>query len=537
MSSGIKRMKMNTRERVVSNDINQLQQFLGAGVEDALRFMLLGETNREINSDGNAAFISSVTTPLNAVILNGFMCQPQDNTTDLFVTPGVGLFTQPESPHDSNDSFSKLITDPGIQLAGALTFTPNASVNRRVDIVEVQRIDVDLSVQNRDIYNQTTGIFVPNPNIVKIQSARLTYRIRLGTPGAGIPALANGWLPLMVSVAEGNATTWNDTTCWDVRPLVADYIQSPSKSIHEEPENYVDGSGNLVGSSGSGVYNLKVTARSSCKHWKAGGILNGYDPYVDSEPGFSGGISASRIWNLYAVFPRGLPRWCQYTAFSGMAPRIPSGFRGVPVASLTMPSMQGQPLSLITTPAYRGLGVADAADNSVCLLSGGIQTGSTNLTAISANSNVVYSRQALTSPIIGTFVSVSTFDFNLDSIANIFPLNARELLTEIIFTYDVTGTAGTATPEFRVFQAMDVPTPTYSQTFDTLITFSPGFGMLIPQVGGTEISQINIPLLRTPLSGGLSNPRRLRIGVFFVGGLGGTLVNTVMSMRIIGWRY
>jgi hypothetical protein len=526
MSGGIKRIIFNTRERVISSDFNRAFAFLNAGLEDAFRHWLLARTSYDAEANGVATLNSSVGTPLDGVIFNGLMCQPQIGSTDLFITPGVAIVTQPDSPHILDDSYSKLVVDAGVNTPGALTYTPNAGPGERIDIVECRRVDTLLNTSNRDIYNATIGLFAP-ATVDKERASRMNFRIRLGSPGGGFPGVANGWMPLMVCTSPASSTTWDDAICWDVRPLLSDYVDAPSRSFHDMPSNRRV---SLVGGpvAASPTYLVRGLVESSVSHWRAGGMipLGGLDiENVYSSPGFVASLASSKTWHLYALFPRNLPRWCEYTPYTDGV-RKPTGFRGIPVASTVLPGdARGRSSALIVPPAFTGLS-SDASDVNVALVSGNISGGA--LSALHAPDEWQFSNPDNASSILASNVSPQTFDFNLDESLGLFPANAKFLLAEFIYTFDKTVSDGGVLLSVRLSNG--VTTPTWTDADSILIRGESAYEKVITS---THRYLMKIPLLPTyPNSLGLGI-KKMRAVISFLSG-GGT--NETMRVKFYGWQ-
>lgn len=371
MSSGNKNLVFNTRERAISSDFNREQAFAAYERSEVLRYKgairqssLGGEqTSLELGGFQNTvtALLAPIQNPIIADVFDGLVVNPIPSSLNLAVTPGaVGLVdpdgqagsSDPDPPSD-DDSRYKVVVDPGVQILGALTVAAGAG-GTRIDLVEVQRQTVVLETDSRDVFDPSTGVFVP-VTVDKVSVGRLTYRVRQGTPGAGIPALVQGWLPLCVISVPSSATSVDTMTFWDVRPTVADRVTPGHELRHKgstlgrESALFADDldavhtymTGVVTGSIGiyqCGGYIEKLDARAAANH------ASGYGP------------AAGQPWFLYAVFPAGLPRWVRYADFPSA--RLPNGPRGVMVVSEQGPSGDfNDPFAtLINPPTASGLG-------------------------------------------------------------------------------------------------------------------------------------------------------------------------------------
>ena len=364
MSSGGRNIVTNPRERAVSPDLNRLQQFASSDLAEILRFMIDARTTFEVGAGGVENIGGALNSPLRGVVLAGLRPRPDIGSVNLFIEPGVAIVSSPDVAPNPDDSSYKYAVDPGVQLAGSLTFTPNPAGSRRIDVIECQPTDELVETATREIFDITAGGF--NPALVeKVRRRRMTYRIRLGTAGAGYPGSAVGWLPLAVSSAAAGATDWDDCIVWDVRPLLADFEFAPqqiSRQLANVGKQHVSTEAVPVAAP-SVEMRLRGQVEVYLGGFLAGGVLNqdadiGWIDILDSDNQAGGGaFLASRPWYVWACFPHALPRWCRYTpATSGQ--RIPGPLRGIPVvAAIGASTMNGLPVFPgITLPPVLGLG-------------------------------------------------------------------------------------------------------------------------------------------------------------------------------------
>lgn len=367
MSSGHKVMQFNTRERALSDDHNRLQRFAAADMNQALRRMFDDSWPALYALPGYSVEGSVVASPLRAMVLGGLMVQP-DLPTSLLVSPGSLMAVFPDAFPNADDSPYVFVDDPGVQLAGTLNFTANPGAGVRIDVVECQPIDTVLEVDNRDVFDPATGAFAPAP-VTKVRAHRLTYRIRLGTPGGGYPGSVTGWLPLAVASVPVAATDFSGVTFWDVRPLYADRWNggalialdsyTPFPRAHLKADDSTGGQLRV-----QGVVDTVFGA------YRAGGRLYKGSPtatmgagdlsYVDirSTENQSAGLSygANQIWNLALLFPHGLPRWVRYSETPVVGARVPNGCRGIPAVYIGTGAHSGGILATgILPPAATGL--------------------------------------------------------------------------------------------------------------------------------------------------------------------------------------
>lgn len=371
MSSGGRKIIENSRERIISPDVNRLESFLDAqAAEAARRLFVPGDPANALEQRveaGNGALTLSnaVNTPLNGAILDGLMVLIPAGGSSLIVTPGMVLLNDPDgqagssdpNPPNSDDSSGKMVVDPdGVTAAsGALPFLANPGPGNRIDIVEVRRIPSQiLETDNRDIFDPSTGTSAP-ALVNKVTAGRLTYRIRRGTVGGGLPANVQGWLPLFISITEVGAVNFDGTTGYDVRPLVRDRGDGfPNYSrflfpTKVERQLYVDAVTVPGGRFLNGV------AGSHIRGHRAGGLISWVaspgtagsantlnidlaDP-VNRQPGLA--LAANAIFYLWLAFPGGLPRWVRYSTASIFGVRVPQGMRGIPTVTNIPPTDAG----------------------------------------------------------------------------------------------------------------------------------------------------------------------------------------------------
>lgn len=370
MGVGGKTIKHNTRERVLSGDHNREQAVKDQMLAEILRCMTDASFELDEKAGSVEVFSSGSETPPNGTILAGIRPRPEIGTVNLFIEPGTICIVDNPSP-TVDESRLAFVVDPGVQTAGALTLTPGSGGAIRIDVIECSRIEEVLETDSRDIFDPSTGLFTPTL-VDKVTAGRLAYRIRTGTPGAGFPGTAAGWLPLAVCSVPAAATTWDDVTLWDVRPLAHERVQQPFNAYPSL--NYVNRQ-NVWSDTTTGAGEVRVygVCDVSFGAYRAGGKLihpGTTDSYINVADTtlWAAALSSSLVpWYLYLVFPFGLPRWVQYCPASASI-REPRGLRGIPVVARWTPRYDGRPLTLIAqTPAWTGLLDTPSQDAVVAL--------------------------------------------------------------------------------------------------------------------------------------------------------------------------
>ncbi len=358
MSDGYRRLRINTQERAISPDINRLQSFGHQDLSEMLRQLLGVQTSDD--DPGVAVAPNTLGTPLLAEVIGGLMVKPQAGSFDLFVDPGVLYALAPDAAPD--ESNYKYIRDDGIAGAGLLQMTANASGQIRIDVIECQINTVEnIVTDSRDIFNVTTGLFAA-ATVTKELRGQLSYRVRAGAPGAGIPAHQAGWLPICVASVPDGTVTNNTITFWDVRPLLADRASGPMNNVLANQLLTMDD--NFVYAGGGGVAKFVGSATAILKGRRVGGRFRKSVPgastdfldVLDVTNQDTGAIAFGAITgniHVYCATPFGLPRWARYT--DGPGGRLPQAPKGILICSATVPTLAGAPSAAIALPAGTGL--------------------------------------------------------------------------------------------------------------------------------------------------------------------------------------
>jgi hypothetical protein len=371
---GGKRITHNTRERVLSGDHNREQAVHDQMLAEFLRCLTDADHELDQKAGSVEAFGTGLETLQRGTVLAGIRPRPEIGTVNLFIEPGMLTLIDNAAP-TVDESRLAYVVDPGVQTAGVLTLTPGSGGAIRIDVIECQRVETVLESDSRDIFDPSTGLFTP-VLVNKVTAGRLAYRIRTGTAGAGFPGTASGWLPLAVCAVPSAATTWNDVTLWDVRPLAHERVQQPFSAYPELNYSHRHNVTSDITTS-PGAIRVRGVVDVSLGGYRAGGQLigpgttNQYIDVADTTLWASSFSSANAPWYLYGVFPFGLPRWVQYCP-SSAGVREPRGLRGIPVVARWTPRYDGRPLTAIAqTPAWTGL--LDTASQDAVVLLAGIQ--------------------------------------------------------------------------------------------------------------------------------------------------------------------
>jgi hypothetical protein len=468
MSTGRKTLRENTRERVISSDFNRAQTFGQADANDILAAQVvqpmddtayIGATfpNGTTPPGSAAIFQDKVTAPAYGAVLEGLMVIVPAAGVSLIITPGLALIVDPDGqpgstnplPPNPDDSVTKLVRGLGVPL-GALPWTPNGAGGIRVDVVEIQRVDVVTETDNRDIFNPSTGLFTAQ-SVVKVTDGQVSYRIRLGTPGGGLPPPALGWLPLAVLATPVGAVDLDAVEVWDVRNLATDYPAPGAArlglTIQTEQAEAV-----LIDSSVAATLRLSGVCVRSVAGLRFGGALADIatSGSIDlllakyQEAGFA--AVASLPYYVYCAYPDGYGRWVRYykTAIPTVGGRVPGFLRGFPLLS-QIPPLNGIASAPIAMPAFWGIGgaatfsivLASSVTDTTAALHGSLNDGDmTHADYINAGTGLRWQT------LFGTIVGLNV-EWPLVPGAN-YPNGARRIRVNLDIKFPAIGAAGSS---------------------------------------------------------------------------------------------
>lgn len=462
MPSGNKRMQINSRERVLSTDVNRLQSFISRDMAEVLRFALDAESEMDLQAGGAEQVGTATTGPMRATILNGLRCLPDNGTTNLFITPGVIGVVNPDVPANPDDGPYKWIVDAGVPSTAALTFTANATGSPRVDVIECARTDVVVESDNRDVFDPATGLFAAALQN-KVAAGRMAYRVRLGSPNALASGFSPGWLPLAVVSSPNGAVLWDHAVLWDVRPLAQDLLFQPfniSRSmneIHKAVAGWTWDTPSISTMRQQGVVETSIRGRRAGGVLRAGPLGVGTTPptvtdYIlindasNQDPGIS--LAVNSPWYLWFCFPYGLPRWARYSE-APAGPRIPQGPRGIPVVTHRGPAdASGRPASPIGIPT--ALGVGSSTSDATMALAGAVVAGPL-LNPVMSDGVVQWSGGAALTP-TSTVPNISADWVFTDNVR--YPANARAIHVEIRVSLTTSGADGEYQPTLSMTNSL-----------------------------------------------------------------------------------
>jgi hypothetical protein len=507
MSSGQKVVQINHGERLVSDDTNKMQSFIGNHVAQALRRLTqkYGTAYAPLEFPGLA--VERTTAPTGTFgtvhdVFGGLMVRP-DNSSFLLVDPGSAGFYCPTYPGlTSDDSPYIVVDDPGVTSVSVLTFTANASGSPRIDVVECRPVAAAPVQENRDVYDPATGNWVPTL-VTKVASAKLEYRIRLGTANAGFPALDPEWCPLAFCVVQSGASGFLQSDFYDVRPLVSerDSRTSPwvstdgSQAVFQEcivdhrsvvSENITNHayrgwvSGSFQGYKFGGYVERNVASSLADfgLNTAGGGQFNAVE-YRNAENHITSGSTAVNntlgfSHCLVAVFPAGLGRCVRYTQNTtptitgpvvtapqvGVAGRLPKGFNGILVIGrpINVGPMRGCLMNNL--PASFGTAIAG---NFVSAVVTWLASNGTNLDPYDANGKTItrmklggwpgkqFTNSALPSTTATSTLACVPLNGNIDWATN--PHQYPTTATKVRYSF-VIGTGYSAAPTLAYHQTV-----------------------------------------------------------------------------------
>lgn len=457
MAQGEKRLYFNLRERLVSDDMNRLQAIEAAEHAALLR----GRHNDAIgdwySAGGLQTPVVSSTPSLLGDVYGGLMVQP-DNAGYYLIQPGVAGFLDPAGVGVDDNPY-RVCNDPGVVTPGVLPFTSNAGGGSpRWDVVECQPVDTVVVQESRYIFNPATGIASPQM-VDKVKAGRLSYRVRTGTVGGGFPGLAAGWMPLAVVCAPAGSSSLLTSDLWDVRALVRERARSQNGTGVPVGYSPIHACEYRLRDANNAVFNHWAgVAESIFQGYAAGGKLERSTPSTLAQFGStaaSGGragvfnmdiadnqstyvLGAQVRVNLVALFPAGLPRWQRYSQVPVGTGRVPSGPRGVLVATTSGANSNGI-IGGIPLPAAMAFGGGAVADG--CLLGSTVCDASSNPRAgLGTDGEHWISNYTGTGAQLVAATSIVGTTFLWDIVPNVpWPFSARRVLISFRVVVDNTG--------------------------------------------------------------------------------------------------
>jgi hypothetical protein len=367
----VKRLDLAYREKLLSTDVNRAIQYGDAALLEILRYVFLTRSSLASEwNDGVWVDYSSRAAPMIGEVLGGLTLTPTAGSLNFQVSAGAIIAIDPTSQDAAEDSPLHY----GVGGTENFVLTTNSSGSTRIDVVEVSIIEYVSETANVDVFDEDDGLF--NPTLVdKVAYGRIQTRVRAGTPGGGVPAAVEGWLPIyLVSVPTGVTSDFHEGPCvfWDVRPLVHQRSRfGIQRGEYRTPgtETYLDDASIYTAVAGpqiQGYVRAVINGR-----YVDGSVASPYSSVLDLgtsthyENGYTPG--ASQNYYLYLCVPMmagsGSHPYAKGTSvilpqgagFQDQAPadKIPP-CRGLILASATAPDPDGT--ATISAPTWAGLG-------------------------------------------------------------------------------------------------------------------------------------------------------------------------------------
>lgn len=183
------RIQINSLERALSEDINDLQSMQSRALND---WISLAQATRLISNSGGTFDTLPQSTSMGLDI--------RANTTSMLIAPGILSqlsATQPTVP-GALESAQRL----GIQ-RGVVTVPLPGTVSRAM-LLEAQVVDVTTVSSTRDVFDVPTQTFVPTL-LVKQNERQIQYQIVEGSAGLILPPFTGDpWVPLFMFDTDSN---------------------------------------------------------------------------------------------------------------------------------------------------------------------------------------------------------------------------------------------------------------------------------------------------------------------------------------------
>jgi hypothetical protein len=488
----------------------------------------------------------------------------------------------------SDDSQYIVVDSPGVTDDTDLTFTANGGPGVRWDIVECQPVDTLVSGETRDIFDPVAQSF-SSQSVDKVREAQFTFRIRLGTQGAGLLTPDENWMPLAVVMVPSGASGFSDCDLWDVRPLVSERAAvqkrgdthlvtgtpGGARTVMRELELFADDQSGYVADSKymAGYYSAEfdgymvggdirktVGTAGTASFGSIDAATGGQsDRFVPEDPdnihplGYSG--TAGRVLGVGAFFPSGYVRWARYSQVplvAGTPPNIarsngrwPMGARGILVGF--------DPGSV----TVNGNGIIDSGDHlpSQMELGGGghwghivgytIRRATTGIqcpvTAANDQEHLWHGILDGFSPTLANVTSDFTdviagpaatiemeFDPRANTVSSPIPEAARALIFRVFIQLDIAGGAAEIRATWKVAK---------TTAGDGAWISGPGEYVHIGSAGARAFEGvIRVPMLPTlPWDGTAKPTMKVGLSLFRQSGAG-TLENNGSGARLIGYQ-
>ena len=235
MTSQVPRVVVNTRQRLLSEDFNNISRLTS-------RAQIMLELAREVGDDYLLGGLGR------SGVVGGFMvrCIPATNLIE--VTPGIALLASAPVSTTYDPPAIWIQSDSTVQLDLSGIIDP---ANPRLVTLEVGPSDVVIVATPVDVFDPGTGLFGINPTAPRVQGSAPVWITTAGAPAAS-PVIAGGTvgrIPLAVIKLTAAQASFADefASVLMCRPLLG------ADADRLVPRGYVDGGGCSVGEESGGV--------------------------------------------------------------------------------------------------------------------------------------------------------------------------------------------------------------------------------------------------------------------------------------------
>ena len=235
MSAQIPRVVVNTRQRLLSEDFNNVSALTS-------KALIMLELAREVGDDYLQAAAGR------SGVVGGFLvrCLPATNTIE--ISPGIALMADAaiDPTYDPPEVWIQQNSTVSIDLSALID-----PVNPRLVTIEVAPSDGTLVSSAIDVFDPGTGLFGVNPLAPRVQGSVPIWFTTAGAPAAA-PVLAGGTvgrIPIAVVKLVGAQAGFADefASVLMCRPLLG------ADADRLVPRGYVEGGGCSVGEESGGV--------------------------------------------------------------------------------------------------------------------------------------------------------------------------------------------------------------------------------------------------------------------------------------------
>ena len=229
MASFNRRLIWNTRERLLSTDLNDATALLHAKGTDEVVGIVSGDAYK-------------TTNPLSGVVA-GLTVYATGGNLEVRVRPGIAFkHGTPATSLDSPYLKIELLQEQTIDLSAYVD-----AANPRWVAIEVAPADTAELVSTRDIFDPALGTFTPQ-NVDKIRRPEPVFTVTAAAPGPNplLPTGTPGVMPLAYVYIDANATQIVPTDVVLCRPLLNSVSLMPTTVLGKGGLNVVSAGGTQV---------------------------------------------------------------------------------------------------------------------------------------------------------------------------------------------------------------------------------------------------------------------------------------------------